>query len=39
MGVEPLNTEDYWKAVINWAAPRKWYNMSFGQFKINLRII
>ena len=25
MSIEPLDTEDYWKAVIDWAAPRKWH--------------
>lgn len=25
MNVEPLDTEDYWKAIINWAASRKWF--------------
>lgn len=27
MGIKPLDKEDYWKAVINWAAPRKWYRV------------
>ena len=25
MSIEPLDIEDYWKAVIDWAAPRKWH--------------